>query len=238
MRMIIHIWRVCLIAAVLSIVASVVWAMPEPAYFLQDDCILIFGQPNDPLAAGATLGIGWLRTDNYTIIGDPHLIHWGNSEVAAGFSLKMTASSAPVVDNGIATLTFDSGEFQINSAGDGTGTNLWTGSVHSFAIQYHSDLSTGFPTTGYSRSVNAEVPNSYLCIGGGSFDRTGGDWNDPVDQQLTMKWIGMYNCNFDDDGIYTYGNIQGQLVPEPGSAAALLCGLAGLSGVVIKRRKS
>lgn len=233
MRMTIQIWCILLIAVGLFFSASGAWAMPESAYFLQDDFVLTFNQPTDPPAAGAVLQISF--NPNTSVPGGPRVVYWDHDQKAAWFSLSATASGPAAVANGIATIHFDNGTFTINSESDGSGNNLWTGSIDSFSIQYYTDFTTHFPSSVYDRPdyPNARQWSSYDIVGCGVFNKTGGTWSD---SKLVMDWVGGSQMNQGEDGVY-YGNLEGKLVtPEPGSAAALLCGLTGLSGFVLKRR--
>lgn len=219
-------WCICAIA-VLCLAATGAWAMPEPIYFAQDNYTITFGELGNPISAGTSISAAG------------HLVRWDAEHIIAYFTLTATAPTAGTETGGLGTTNFSNGTFKITSEAGGAGNLLWTGSVRNFNMSVYTDFTTRFPVT-YARPAYEDQPTEYWGIGSAAFDRTGGQW---TDSHLAFDWFGTYNWNFDEvppqDATYAIANLQGRLlVPDAGSATALLCGLVGLTGFVARRRRA
>jgi len=217
-----------LLIAVLALVGLAVAAaaMPQTAYFCQDDFNLIFGEHGNALAA------------NSELIADGRLLQWNENKLVGWFSLDAVASQAAQVTATTWTMTFDSGTFSIHSTKSG-GTVYWQGTISNLTITGFVDQAARYSATTYTRPSYETEPTEFIAVGGATLARTGGTWTDP---QLSLPWMGSYNWNYDGDtpeeSDNLYGNLQAKLtVPEPAGFAAILSGLVGLAGLIGRKRR-
>ncbi len=220
------------LAAVVALLAfgAVAQAAPEPVYFLQDDVVLAFGQPGDPLATGTSFEL------------DGRVVLWDINKIAGWFQFTgaTTAYADVLGDQWRMDFNDPSGVLTITTEKDGGGSVLWVGTVDYFYIFGHVNDST-YDATTYDRPAYETEPAVFNYVGSAGFTRTGGDpaWSDPV---LLMDWIGAYNLTLDGDTVQEseniFGNLQGKLfVPEPSGMLAFLVGGLGLASFVGKRKR-
>lgn len=218
-------WSTIAFAAILVLVGVGTQAMPKPQYFCQDDFIMTFGEVGQPLAAGTT------------IAADGRLLMWSDNLLAGWFTMNATVSHAGQSSSGVWSLVFDTGTFKITSRPDGSGTTYWEGSIEQLTLTGYDQFSTHYAAAGYPRPAYAVQPEQFVSVGAASFARSGGTWTDP---KLQMDWLGGYNWTYDNStpetSSHIYGNLQGMLTPEPGSLAALVCGIVGLAGCWRRKR--
>jgi hypothetical protein len=215
-------------AIILMLAGVTAQAMPQPAYFLQDDFVLTFGAKGDPLAVG---------TNIHTIDYSTRLLNWNDNNLAGWFHLDATLGSAGQTSNGAWVLNFTTGTFSITEKPTG-GQTYWSGAVDQLTLMSHTDPSLQYPAAGYARPAYEGEPTEFVAVGAGKFSRTSGTWADP---QLELDWAGSYNWNYDantpQDSTSIIGNMQAKLIaPEPASAVALMSGLVGLVGFWYKKR--
>ncbi len=203
-------------------VPTVARAMPESAYFLQDDVTMQFGVSGDPLSA------------NTSISGDGRLLHWNVNEVAAWFFFS-GASTVYATDLGTqwqADYNAGADYFEINTEKDGSGTVLWIGEIDYFQVLVNKNQDP-FPAAGYDRPAYETEPSEFEAVGAARFTRTGGVWTDPA---LLLEWIGVYNVSVGGTDKF-YANMQAKLVvPEPGGILAFVVGAFGFVSYVGRRK--
>jgi len=215
------------IIAVIGFLALAVCAsaMPEPTYFCQDDFMLTFGEIGNPLAEGTALSAAG------------RLLKWSENKLAGWFSLEAAMSQPGQVVGDKWTVTFDEGTLTLHSTKTG-GTVYWTGNLQQLTLTGYVDPSGRFAASAFPRPSYESEPTEFIAVGNASFQRTGGTWTDPA---LVLQWVGSYNWNYDEDtpqaSSTVFGNLQAKIaVPEPGSVAALVCGLVGFVGFAGRRR--
>lgn len=218
--------RIVVLVVSLLALALYAQAMPEPYYLMQDDFILTFGAPGNPLAAGSQID------------STGRIVFWNMEKFAGSFSLSTTAGAAAVNLGSQWQMDFNQGTFKITSQPAGNGVTLWEGAVSSFLVTGNNDGSK-FSAAPYDRPSYEDDPASFDQVCSATFTRTSGVWTDQV---IEMEWGGTYNITFDGNTIpessWMLGNLQGKLVtvPEPSGLLLIGGGLASLAGVIKRRR--
>ena len=202
-------------------------AMPQDAYFLQDDILYDF----------ATVGIGGAGG---TINADGRLTRWSANVVEGWFLIENASNSQPQQDIGTEwQIVLDSGTFKITGGPNGTGPTYWVGDIEYFTLTYKKN-DTMYSAAGYDRPSYESEPTEFQTVGIAKLNRTGGTWTDDV---LYMEWNGTYNWNFDNEDTeqasFGIGNLQAKLVavPEPAGVVAMLYGGLGLGVLVVRRKR-
>lgn len=217
-------WSMLALAVILTFAGVAAQAMPEAAYFCQDDFIMTFGELGQPLSVGTT------------IEGDGRLLFVNQNKLAGWFTFSATVSYAGQSNNGMWRLDFDTGTFKITSKPTG-GTVYWSGTIDNLTFIGYDDPNMRYSAADYPRPIFETEPTEFLSVGKAKFTRLDGTWTDP---ELFLDWIGSYNWNYDEDTLEQstniFGNLQARLVvPEPSGIVALACGLVGLVGIYRKR---
>jgi hypothetical protein len=214
------------VTATLLLIGVGASAMPKSEYFCQDDFVLTYGAVGQPMAVGTTIS------------ADGRLLLWDSNTIAGWFAMDATVTKAGQSSNGQWNMTFSTGTFKITSKPIG-GTTYWEGSVSNLSFTGYDLASTLYDAAGYNRPGYVFDPLKFTSVGGATFTRTGGTWTDPT---ISMSWLGNYNWTYDnttpETSNHLLGNLQARLVaPEPGSLAAMLCGLVGI-GHYWRRKRS
>ncbi len=218
-------WMTLAITATLILTGVGALAMPKPEYFCQDDFVLTFGAVGQPMAVGSTLA------------ADGRLLQWDNNTIAGWFSMTATLQSAGQSSNGQWNMVFNTGTFKITSTPVG-GITYWEGKISNLSFTGYDLTSARYDAANYDRPGYVTDPVEFTSVGGATFARTGGTWTDP---KIHMSWLGNYNWTYDNatpaTSNHLLGNLQAKLTtPEPGSLAAVFCGLVGLSHYWRRRR--
>lgn len=218
-------WMMLAITTVLILAGIGALAMPKSEYFCQDDFVLSFGAIGDPMAAGTT------------ITADGRLLLWDSNTIAGWFTMTGTLKPVSQPGNGTWQLVFDSGTFKVMSSPI-NGTTYWQGNISNLTMTGYDQSSATYSAAGYQRPGYVTDPAEYLSVGTAIFTRTDGTWTDP---ELHMNWLGSYNWTYDNATPATSNNLLGNLqaelsTPEPGSIAALFCGLTGMVGYWRRKR--
>ncbi|MFQ3548471.1 MAG: PEP-CTERM sorting domain-containing protein [Armatimonadota bacterium] len=208
---------------------------PEPIFDLQDDFEIIFGEVNNPISAGTVLN------------ADGRLLFAGTNQIAAWFRIinAVSTTGEDLADENMWKLNFISGTFDIRTGKNGGGDLIWEGEITNFSFIYSKDYSLFVIPAEFMPAADVQLYQGY---GSAVFTRPAlipaTDLWDVESIYLTK--MGAYNMNeilvnprdpsSDLKGLI--GNMQGTLViPEPGTLAAMLTGLAGLGIAGVRRIK-
>ena len=216
--------RFLAIAAVVAflLVPAVGRAMPESAYFLQDDVVVEFGISGDPFSVDTT------------VTADGRMLFWDVNAIAGWFffSGTSTASATSVGDKWQMDYHAGADFFEINTEKDGSGTVLWIGNVDYFQVLANKNEDP-FSAAPYDRPAYETEPSEFAAVGTARFTRTGGVWIDPV---LVLEWVGIYNVSLEGTE-KAHTNMQAKLIiPEPGGILAFAIGTLGLATYVGRRK--
>jgi len=203
-------------------------AVTLPLY-IQDDFQLTFGEPGNPGASGGELwSAGRLLTPENIWAADYRLT--GINQLAAyQVGDEYWTDYVTNLDIGVSSpqhgwqATYWSGTGSIT-------TRVKVGGGLEPSGQY------AYSATDYWHPVNptGSNPSEYQSIGSGAFTGAGQEgWGDVAG--FSVPWFGTYNWSYNEELTWQRGNMQGAMVPEPGSMILLVAG--GLVALAIGRRR-
>ena len=217
--------RLLLFAAVL-LLASMMTSANASWYFSQDDFYL-----NMP---------GWEGSAGQNAFSDGTLNKWTAPEIVAWYQLTGTNTVGAVPVGGQWYTVYDTATLKLWGSYNpilGYSNLLWEGT--GFWNTYVNIDQSLFDATAYNRPAYETEPTTFQSVGNGWFDYTAGSWTGW--ESMEVKWLGTYNWRY-LEGSFMIGNAQAEinpiaLIPEPGSLLALGAGLAGLAGMIRRRRR-
>ncbi len=200
-----------LICLLFSFMTMAVQASAFP-YFLQDDFTY------NPFSA-------------YKLVADGRIQSWERKDIIAWFDMKATTELATSTVGDTWQMEFGGGTLKIYFSDPNN--PLWLGTFDSMIIYGKNNGVYNVATEGFPRPSYETQPTEYKAMGYLTANKVAGTWKAP---QIFIE-LGFYNIADVIDSEIGVGNMQGRLtiVPEPGTIAALITGMASLGGLAIKK---